>query len=116
MRVARARARAVLGVVSALGGVAAGSSALAAGTGEGAVARAEPGAVESVVVFPDRARVTRAEKTRCERGTARATFTGLPAALDVRTLRGEVREAAEVIGLSGDLVNEEQAVDPGPGR
>jgi hypothetical protein len=68
--------------------------------------------IDSVVVFADRARVTRARTVPCEKRTARATFDRLPAALDTRTLRGEVREAAEVIGLSGEKVNERQAADP----
>jgi uncharacterized protein (TIGR02231 family) len=70
------------------------------------------GEIESVVVFADRARVTRARTVACEKGTARAVFDRLPAALDVRTLRGEVREAAEVIGLAGEQVNEREAADP----
>ncbi len=73
---------------------------------------AASGEIDSVVVFADRARVTRARTVHCEKGTARATFERLPAALDVRTLRGEVREAAEVIGLSGEVVNEKEAADP----
>jgi uncharacterized protein (TIGR02231 family) len=78
-----------------------------------AAARAAPsGDIESVVVFADRARVTRARTVHCEKGTARAAFERLPAALDVRTLRGEVREAAEVIGLSSQQVNEKEAADP----
>jgi uncharacterized protein (TIGR02231 family) len=68
--------------------------------------------IDSVVVFADRARVTRARTVPCEKGTARAVFERLPAALDTRTLRGEVREAAEVIGLSGEQVNEREAADP----
>jgi uncharacterized protein (TIGR02231 family) len=68
--------------------------------------------IDSVVVFADRARVTRARTVHCEKGTARATFERLPAALDTRTLRGEVREAAEVIGLASEQVNEREAVDP----
>ena len=68
--------------------------------------------IDSVVVFADRARVTRARSVRCEKGTARATFERLPAALDTRTLRGEVREAAEVIGLASEQVNERDAADP----
>lgn len=75
-------------------------------------AAAPTGDIESVVVFADRARVTRVRAARCEKGTARATFDRLPAALDTRTLRGEVREAAEVIGLSGEQVNEREAADP----
>jgi uncharacterized protein (TIGR02231 family) len=70
------------------------------------------GEIDSVVVFADRARVTRSRTVACEKGTARAVFERLPAALDVRTLRGEVREAAEVIGLSGEQVNEREAADP----
>jgi uncharacterized protein (TIGR02231 family) len=70
------------------------------------------GDIDSVLVFADRARVTRARTVACEKGTARAVFERLPAALDVRTLRGEVREAAEVIGLSSEQVNEREAADP----
>ena len=76
------------------------------------VARAASGEIESVLVFADRARVTRARAVACEKGTARAAFERLPAALDVRTLRGEVREAAEVVGVSGEQVNEREAADP----
>ena len=66
------------------------------------------GDIDSVVVFADRARVTRARTVPCEKGTARAVFERLPDAIDTRTLRGEVREAAEVLGLSGEQVNEGQ--------
>jgi uncharacterized protein (TIGR02231 family) len=69
------------------------------------------GAIDSVVVFADRARVTRARAARCEHGTAQAVFERLPASLDARTLRGEVREAADVIGLGSDVVNEQEASD-----
>jgi len=71
----------------------------------------QPGAVDSVVVFVDRARVTRARSVRCEHGAAQEVFERLPASLDARTLRGEVREAADVIGLATELVNEAQAAD-----
>jgi uncharacterized protein (TIGR02231 family) len=73
---------------------------------------AATGEIDSVLVFADRARVTRARTVACEKGTARAVFDRLPAALDVRTLRGEARDAAEVIGLSGEQVNEREAADP----
>ena len=39
---------------------------------------AATGEVESVVVFADRARVTRARTVACEKGTARAVFERLP--------------------------------------
>jgi uncharacterized protein (TIGR02231 family) len=72
---------------------------------------AAAGDIDSVVLFADRARVTRVRPARCEQGKARAVFDRLPSALDARTLRGDVRERAEVIGVASDLVNVEQAVD-----
>jgi uncharacterized protein (TIGR02231 family) len=72
---------------------------------------ASGGDIDSVVVFPDRARVTRVITVPCAQGTARAMFTRLPATLDARTLRGEVREQAEVIGLGSEVINEEQPAD-----
>ncbi|HMF42622.1 MAG TPA: mucoidy inhibitor MuiA family protein [Polyangia bacterium] len=70
------------------------------------------GEIESVVVFPDRARVTRVRTVSCEGGAARAVFERLPGALDARTLRAEVGEAADVIGLTSAEVNETEAADP----
>jgi hypothetical protein len=76
-------------------------------------ARGAPdGAIDSVVVFVDRARVTRLGSAACDQGTAKVTFARLPATLDPRTLRGEAHDAAEVIGLVTDQVNEAQASDP----
>ena len=74
--------------------------------------RAGAAGIESVVVFADRARVTRTRAARCEHGSARAVFERLPAAMDTRTLRGEVRGQADVIGLASELVNERDAADP----
>jgi uncharacterized protein (TIGR02231 family) len=56
--------------------------------------------------------VTRVRTAACEAGVARAVFERLPGALDTRTLRGEVRESADVIGLTSVQVNESEAVDP----
>src|SRR5678815_2834651 len=56
------------------------------------------GDIDSVLVFADRAKVTRARAVTCEKGTARATFDRLPAAQRADVQRGDVREAAEVIG------------------
>jgi uncharacterized protein (TIGR02231 family) len=68
--------------------------------------------IDAVVVFSDRARVTRTRAARCEHGRAAALFEGLPDALDARTLRGEVREGGEVIGLGTDRVAADEAADP----
>jgi uncharacterized protein (TIGR02231 family) len=88
------------------------SLGLVAALAPAAARAAAGGEVDSVVVFADRARVTRIRAVSCEKGTARAVFERLPAALDTRTLRGEVREAAEVIGLASEQVNEREAADP----
>ncbi|HET6149284.1 MAG TPA: mucoidy inhibitor MuiA family protein [Polyangia bacterium] len=77
-----------------------------------ALAATRAGEIDSVVVFADRARVTRTGAARCARGAARALFERLPAALDTRTLRGEASDGAEVIGLTSELVDQEQLVDP----
>ena len=58
--------------------------------------RAEPAAarageqIDRVVVFADRAEVTRRVSVACTNGTAAATFPRLPATVDTRTVRGEV--------------------------
>jgi hypothetical protein len=88
-----------------------GARAPAAGAAAKSAADSD-GVVDSVVVFVDRARVTRVGAAACESGRAKVTFTHLPAALDTRTLRGEVHDAAEVIGVVTEQVNEQQAVDP----
>jgi len=82
------------------------TAAAPAGAAETAAA---DGAVDSVVVFADRARVTRARAARCDGGTARVTFDPLPAALDARTLRGDARDRGEVIGVTSTLVNEDES-------
>jgi uncharacterized protein (TIGR02231 family) len=102
---ARSAAAAVLTVLLVTG-------AGAPASGAAKVAAESDGVVDSVVVFVDRARVTRIGSGACEAGRARVTFTHLPAALDTRTLRGEVHEGAEAIGVVTEQVNEQQAVDP----
>jgi uncharacterized protein (TIGR02231 family) len=69
-------------------------------------AAAPTGEVDAVVVFADRARVTRLRAARCEHGVAQATFDRLSETLDVRTLRGEVLERAEVVGLASDVAHQ----------
>ncbi len=55
--------------------------------------------ITSVVVYSDRAQVTRSQSTSCARG--RANFTGLPSTLDVKTLWATLSGGAgEVLGLT----------------
>ncbi|HEX3902270.1 MAG TPA: mucoidy inhibitor MuiA family protein [Polyangia bacterium] len=82
-------------------------ASLASGLAPPARAAAPAGEVDAVVVFADRARVTRLRAARCQHGVAQATFERLAATLDARTLRGEVLEQAEVIGLASEITHEE---------
>ncbi|MDP2341170.1 MAG: mucoidy inhibitor MuiA family protein [Deltaproteobacteria bacterium] len=59
-----------------------------------------PVVIERVVVFADRAEVTRVITARCEGGAAAGVFVGLPEAIDPRTLRGDVDGDATAVGVS----------------
>jgi uncharacterized protein (TIGR02231 family) len=85
-----------------------GLAALATLAAEATPARAAApaGEVDAVVVFADRAKVTRLAAARCEHGVAQATFARLAATLDPRTLRGDVQGEGEVIGLASEVVHE----------
>jgi uncharacterized protein (TIGR02231 family) len=56
--------------------------------------------IDRVVVFADRAEVTRTAPARCVDGTAAVAFPNLPDAIDPRTLRGEADNGAEAVGVS----------------
>ena len=58
-----------------------------AGGGATAGTAAGPAKIDSVVVFPDRARITWVATARCEKATARAVFEPLPEPLAALTLR-----------------------------
>jgi uncharacterized protein (TIGR02231 family) len=74
---------------------------------------ARPPPIRRVVVFADRAEVTRTGELVCEAGRAEALFPGLPAAMDSRTLRGIVSGKATVIGVTSRVRarDSEQAVE-----
>ena len=63
------------------------------------LAAPETSKIDSVVVFADRAKVTRAMSVECKDGVAGAVFEPLPYTLDVRTLRGEAK-GGTAIGVS----------------
>ncbi len=65
--------------------------------------------IDRVVVFGDRAKVTRTTAAACADGVATAVFSPLPDTLDVRTLRGESK-AGEVIGVTSSVLVDEQAM------
>ena len=66
-------------------------------------ASAKGSAVRRVVVFADRAEVTRVLDVGCEADRAEAAFVGLPASIDIRTLRGMVSSKASVIGVTSRI-------------
>lgn len=70
--------------------------------------RADP--IDRVVVYGDRAQVTRTTTVRCEKGEARARFGPLPRNLVERTLRGDAAGGATAVGVVSRLV------DHGPER
>ncbi len=64
--------------------------------------RADP--IDRVVVYGDRAQVTRKTTVRCEKGEARAQFGPLPRTLVERTLRGDAAGGATAVGVVSRLV------------
>ncbi len=71
----------------------------------------DPAPVDSVVVFADRAEVTRVAPATCRQGSAKVTFPLLPVSLDERTLRADASGRAEVIGTSSRVVPLEEDRD-----
>ena len=72
---------------------------------------APPIVVERVVVFADRAEVTRVITARCEGGAAAAVFAGLPESIDPRTLRGDVDGDATAVGVSSSRTVLRESLD-----
>ncbi len=70
-----------------------------------------PTPVEQVVVFSDRAEVTRKASARCSGGTQEVTFAGLPTTMDARTLRATANRPAVVEGLTHRVVAVEESTD-----
>lgn len=64
--------------------------------------RADP--IDRVVVYGDRAQITRKTTVRCEKGEARARFGPLPRGLVERTLRGDAAGGATAVGVVSRLV------------
>jgi len=89
----QALAAVVFGVVVSL-------AVLFAGVGHAGDVNDSKSVIERVVVFGDRAEVTRTATARCTAGSAAVVFSGLPDAIDARTLRGEADGDAVFVGVS----------------
>jgi len=75
----------------------------------GATETAPP--VDRVVVFADRAEVTRISRASCSAGKAEVVFALLPMSLDERTLRAKASGKAKSIGVSSQIIPLEQDRD-----
>ncbi len=75
------------------------------------VCSAAGGKVDRVVVYADRAEVTRSMALVCKAGKADAVFERLPTTVDVRTLRAEASGKAKAIGTSSRVVSLEENRD-----
>jgi uncharacterized protein (TIGR02231 family) len=86
------------------------SLTLAAATFAAAVTYAAPAPITAVVVYSDRAQVTRSQRVECKSG--KAVFTGLPSTLHVKTLWASLAGGAggEVVGVT----HQEEATGPRP--
>jgi uncharacterized protein (TIGR02231 family) len=67
--------------------------------------------VQKVIVFADRAEVTRQQTATCQSGTAAAVFQALPDAIDARTLRGETDAPATAVGVAVQMQPLQEAKD-----
>ncbi|MFH1807374.1 MAG: mucoidy inhibitor MuiA family protein [Pseudomonadota bacterium] len=67
--------------------------------------------VEQVVVFADRAEVTRRSSAPCQGDVASVAFPGLPSELDVRTLRASAAGKAEALGVTSRVHPLEEDAD-----
>jgi len=76
-----------------------------------AAAQVDGSRIERVVVFADRAEVTRAAVGRCEGGIANVRFNALPDAIDTRTLRGDADGDVVVVGVATETVALVESLD-----
>ena len=84
---------------------------LVSSTSTAAPAAPRPDRVERVVVFSDRAEVTRTAVARCDGGVAAVVFSPLPDSIDPRTLRGEASGDAVPVGVATTIEQQTEALD-----
>lgn len=66
--------------------------------------------IDRVVVFADRAEVTRVTSAKCEGGAAKGVFAEIPEGVDLRTLRGDA-EGGVAVGVSTQEVELAESLD-----
>ncbi len=67
--------------------------------------------VEKVIVFSDRAEVTRMARAKCTGKTQNIVFGGLPTTMDSRTLRAQASAPGQVEGFTHRVVQLEESLD-----
>lgn len=77
----------------------------------GTLLSATPARIERVVVYADRAEVSRVTRVKCAAGAAVAVFENLPERLDRRTLRGSTRGGGQTIGTTASMVERAERAD-----
>ena len=67
--------------------------------------------IDSVLVFTDRAEITRTGSATCSNGNAELTFENLPISTDTKTLRSEMLSKGTVIGVRHKTIVQGESVD-----
>ncbi len=67
--------------------------------------------IDSVLVFTDRAEITRQGTAKCSNNTAEITFTQLPFSTDTKTLRSEILSDGSIVGVRHRTVTHDQSID-----
>ena len=67
--------------------------------------------IDQVVVYTDRAEVTRTGTATCQKGIAQLRFSDLPPILDPKTIRGFSKDKVEIIGVSSKKIIIEQPLN-----
>ena len=67
--------------------------------------------IDSVLVFTDRAEITRTHSSTCSNGVAEFTFQQLPYNTNIQTLRSEMEGSASVIGVRYKTIVHDDVID-----
>ena len=67
--------------------------------------------IDSVLVFTDRAEITRQNTAPCSNNTAEFTFTKLPSTTDTKTLRSEMLSDGSIVGVRHRTVIHDTSID-----
>lgn len=72
--------------------------------------------IQQVVVFADRAEITRSSQATCSNGLAEVAFSGLPITTDIRTIRADSQKGTSVVGVRQEQRVSDQEVNQRVGK